>query len=445
MTKTDPKTDLAKPQEELWKTRSFREAMGRGDVRGVIAAALQHHPGDPLAARGAALEDLARFAVEIRRQNVDVLGSHDAFVRRTEHGELQQVVRPVTLSLANDTLYQLPVFGKYRPGTNVPAEGDERGEWKACIPEHARYKATITAFGLNEVNKVAGCAIGQPDVVVVDGVPRTNPYTERAILPNGRIGDIVRVVVRVNVVGPAPATGNPVIIQYTLDVDPGKDLQHMLLNKARENAADIFLLDEDGWSSFREDQKQPGRWKFLPLYGGVGIVHNLAHNDVRQAYTKYVNLLQNALKKAQTVARRNAMRAHPALAFQTVTIDATGRAIVPVVGWVSSDRNMGRYMQLLDRMARGLLPDLAEVDASIVTLDESYDPEQHATGRPSEDAVVDEVMETDPRNGVVEQIEAGLNLLSPSQIADLAYDAEADLEALQAVLARMNAMLDGAP
>lgn len=434
-----------KKVEPAWGSKAFLEAFRRGD-RAQLVELVVRARGMSVAENIAAnmlpiLEDLAQFALEVRRENVSVIGAHDVFVRHTAHGDLQQVIAPVKLSLGDDTLYQLPVWGKYKPGTDILEEDyDTKGEWKAVIPQHAKGKATITAFGLNVVNKVAGCAIGQPDVVVVDGVERTNPYVERHIGADGRVGDIVRIVLRVNVVGPAPATGNPVIVQYTLDVDPGKDLQHMLLAKVKDEPRSILLIDEADYAAWRETQPKNERWKLLPLYAGVGIAHNLANAEVLKAYAKHVNLLQNALKKAQTVARRNAMRAHPALAFQTVAIDQQGCAVIPVTGWMSSDRNMARYVQLLDRMARGLQPDL---DANVINIEEVYDPEEHVVGSASVDANVDEATPSDPCTALLAQIEAGLSLLSPAQLATLAFEPRGQTEAeLREVLGAMNRLLD---
>ena len=437
-----------------WGRGAAREALLRGDRRALIAVVREAVTNDQ-----EALEDLAQLAIELRRQNVSVIGAHDVFVRRTDHGELRQVIAPVRLSLADDTIYQLPVWSKYRKGTAIEwEENDGAFEWKAVVPDHAKHKATITAFGLHVINKVAGCAIGQPDSVFVDGVERTNPFVERAQTSNGRPGDIVRVVLRVNVVGPAPATGNPVVVQYTLDVDPSKDLQHMLMQQVVKDkvGAFVYLVDEADWEDIRIGMPPADRqrWKLLPLYGGVGIAHDLRNVDVQKAYQKHINLIQNALKKAQTVARRNAMRAHPALAYQTVVLDQNGSAVVAVTGWMSSDRSIGKYAELLERMSRGLPTELAHIDqAEVIDVDDTYDPAkvEHQVGPVGEGESVDATIREEAgiapadaeRNELVHQVDLGLALLTPAQVGAIKYDpVTATTEQLRELLTQINRLVD---
>lgn len=449
---TTTTTALAKRAD--FRSRDLVAAFRRGDKAALIALLKGLHgaradmreptPADVVALDGA-LEDLAQFALELRRENVAVIGDREAFVRRTPDGtELAQVLMPVRLSLHDDTLYQIPVFGKYVPGTNQRMQGDERGEWKAVVPAENARKASISAYGLNTINRVAGCSIVQPAVIIVDGNEKTNPYVERAPTTGGRPGDIVRIMVAVNVCGPSPATGNPVVIQYTLDVDPGKDLIHMLMTLGREDQSAAYLIDETAWEEERARLKgRAGQWKMIPLYGGVGLVHDLGNEAVRKAYQKHVNILQNSLKKAQTVARRNALRSHPALAYQTVEVDDKGVATVAVVGWASSGRSMASYVRMLDRIARGQSSEMPEVE--VVNVEHNYEPEHDDVDAGDLRATVEEAAAPvdEEKNRLVEQIDKGLTLLTPAEAEGLAYEpTKLTAEELRAVLTRLNSIID---
>jgi hypothetical protein len=420
------------------RNRDATDAFRRGDVGGLLAV-VKAVAGDK------APEELARFAIELRRENVAVIGQHDAFVRHTASGSLRQVIQPVRLSLHDDTLYQLPQRMKVHQGTENAYDDKKGGRWEWISTVKEKHKANVSYQGLLRLNAVAGCAVGMPPEVMVDGEARTNPY--RKLTPKG---DLERIVVTVNVVGPSPMTGNPVIVQYTLDLDPARDLQHMLSELMPRDGMQraVFLMDSDMWDEYRSGLEGRDQlvWKLLPLYGGVGIAHDLSVPEVRKVYRSYVGILQNALKKALTVARRNAMKAHPALAFHSVRIDNDGNATVRGVGWADTGGGMDRYMQLMERMARGLLPDLEELH--VETIEAEYDPEEHAVGDAAVDAVVeDDDDNIDPelaeRNGLVQQIDGALGLLSTSQVGKLKYDpANMDTQQLRDTLGQINTMLD---
>jgi hypothetical protein len=429
----EQQTGLVPAMNQPATRRELTAAFQRGDVDGVVAALLNPYV-DTDGAELAALRDAVQLAVELRRQNVAVIGSHEAFVRHTPAGALRQVIAPVRLSLAEGTLYQIPV----RRQVN--------GQWQSVIEDPS--KAQVSYQGLLRINAVAGCAVGMPPFVNVDGQERTNPYRQTSTR-----GDIERIVVAVNVVGPAPWTGNPVVVQYVLDTDPAKDLQHMLMELAKRRGMDetVFLIDIEQWEAYAATIEGVARyrWKWIPLYAGVGIAHDLRDEEVRKVYTKYVNLLQNALKKALTVARRNAMKAHPALAFHSLRVDGDGNATVRGTGWAANEGDMGRYMELMDRLARGLTP-AVDLDLEVHEVEETYDPEAHVVGDDTIDAVADEsdevelTPEAERRNGLIAQIDDGLALLNTAQVGSLDYrPGEQTATELQGVLARLNAIVDG--
>ena len=435
---TEPAPTAALAKGEKF-TRPLIEAFRRGDAAGMLLQLGLDKIEGPAAL---AVRTLAELGIETRRESISVLGSHEAFVRRTAGGDLRQVIMPVRLSLAEKTLYQIPIRKPHDPDTGEVVNGNYKA-WqektrKKCVwQEVVQTSAEVSYQGFLRLNGVAGCAVGQPPSVMVDGVERTNPYLQRVDIGNGRLGDIIRVVIALTVVGPTPATGNPVVVNYTLDYDPAKDLQHMMASVADDNPNDCYLVDES------DLEKKPG-WKFVPLYGGVGYYVNLRTEAVRKVYAEFTNILQNGLKKAQTIARRNAMKSHPALAYHTVEVDRSGRAVVAIVGWAGDQSAMDRWTQLISRLSRG-----QTIEAESVSVSEVYDAEKHRAGEadgvdtapPAAATGIDPELER--KNLLIESIDNVLPLLPNSAIGTLGYTpATMSYEELQSVLARCNAILD---
>jgi len=372
---------------------------------------------------------LAGLAIELRRENVAVLGSHEAFVRMTPDGSLHQVVRPVRLSIDEGTIYKIPKWAK-----------DDNGNWKKTWP----LVAHVTYPGFMRQNAVAACNIGQPPSVVVDGEVKTNPYVHRAPTPDGRLGDIVRVVIAVLVVGPAPMTGNPVVVAYTLDYDPAKDLLHSIAKVAEDAPGECYLIDEEELKVMTANHDRKAGWKFLPLYGGVGYYFNLGNKKILACFKDYIGTVQNSVKKAQTVARRNAMKSHPAF-VSTAIPDDNGHATLPVIGWAGDSSTMKRWQDIQERLARGL--DLGLDGAEEIVIDAEYEPEQEEEAAPPKAAQAAE-QEAEPehdskRSALIIQIDQGLALISADDASELHYDPDNNTEEeLRAVLSKINAMVD---
>ena len=355
-----------------------------------------------------ALARIAKLAVEVRRENIAVLGDHHTFVRRTSDGAVRQLVRPVDLSIDAGDLYQINKRRK------VWENGQSRWERNPA--------ASLTFQGYLKLNAVAGLAIGNPPEVSVDGVKRANPYIER-----DDKGGIVRVVISVVVVGPAPATANPVQVQYLLDYDPRKDLLHMLAELAgteKNKAEGVDLVTAD------DPVCQKTGHKFVEMYDGLGYVCDLTHPKVREMWAKWVNLLQNAVKKAQTVARRNAMSHHPGIGGQkSVITDEHGFARVAVVGWTGDAGTMRRYQEISERLSRGL--PLAE-DDDLRVIEDDYDPELHSQGDADED------LEDDERADLLARIDEYVAEMPAEDISEIDFNRDdASLDELAEVLTRL--------
>jgi hypothetical protein len=429
------------------------DACNRGDQEGLIqalGAGLDPDAGDywPTVARRT-----AEMALEIRRGSIAVISNNEAFVRHTKNGSLHRVIRPVKLSRVDKTLYQIVTRKPFMKGTTEQFFGNTRGrsdvEWREVVLGDPN-SATVTYPGYIAMNAVAGCAVGQPPTVVVDGLEKTNPYVERWEDKDGRKRDIVRIVLAIIVVGPAPETGNPVVVNYTLDYDPLKDLANMLdgIASSADGKDDCYLCPEEvAREAIKKDLRS---WSFLPLVGNVGYLHNLRNAAVIEAYGKYVEIQANAMKKAQTVARRNAMKSHPALGVQAVRIDANGEARVPVTGWAGDERAMHRWTEIQTRLSQGQALTTTADDIEVMHLEERYDPDQHAEHGDAEVQIVrpnSETPELTPdqaaRNDLIEQIDQGLSLLTPAEVAGLRYDpAHNTLEELESIHTQIGAMVD---
>lgn len=435
------------------------EALRRGDVHAIAAAFY----GDDKAAIDPVALHMAWYLREVRRQNVAILGSADVFVRRTPDGDLQQVIAPVRLSLGDGTLYQIPKrYEKRVRGTGEYwSYKKHQGQSYDLVPvyEHPD-RALVSAEGYLRLNAVAGCSVQLPDSTIVDGDRRPNPYVRR-----DADGDVVQVVISVLVAGPAPTTGNLVVVQYTLDMDPRTDLLHMLAGimkgwsvkrratnnddeadqleaeeadaaRAAQNAS-VRMMARTDYNEWRStmDPAERVRWHWIRLHGPVGYAHDLTAPAVAGAYTKYLAIAQNAVKKAQTVARRNAMRSHPALARQAVVLDATGGATVPVVGWsTQAGGSLSAFADALNRVARG---DSAGLD--VIEAAERYDTERDDLQGDADlqAAPPDETTdETEPapvvtddtvrRNELLQRLDELVVMLTPGQLRRMGYPFRTD-------------------
>lgn len=425
-------------------------ALQRGDRRGLVAAVMSDlggGDGELSDHARAALETLSELALELRRQSVAVLGSHEAFVRHTDSGSLSQVIRPVRLSVGDGTLFQIrarrPVCTEqghscFNQAINTKGHSGSY-EWRD-ITLGDPTKAVVTYPGYLRMNAVAGCAVGMPPRVWVDGEERTNPYVER------EGSEVIRIVVTTTCVGPTPVTGNPVVVNYTLDYDPRKDLAHMLLRERESAKEDITMVR----TALLKDDDPFGR---LAIAAGISVRFSLELDVVFEVMKTYTELQANALKKALTVARRNAMKAHPALGVQAVQINSDGIATVAVTGWSGDKAAVRQWGRIQDALSRGMpLPEADEVE--VLVLEETYDANRDGQGlgdaelrhsAETEVATGDEHMTEEARDraSAIAYIDRGVLLLSPDEVASLAYDPAANsLAELVIIRSKLDAFLD---
>ena len=447
----DPSTQLAAPAS---MPQGALAALQRGDLKGMLQAYAASTGLDVTKAADdteagklrAILRAVAADMLELRRENVAVLGSSEAFVRRFPNGALKQVIRPVQLSVDDGTLYRIPVRWAR---TDAGYEG-----------VYDETKAQVTAMGLDRLNAVAGCNIGLPASVSVEGVEHANPYVERAQTPDGP-GDVRRIVVKVIVIGPSPATGNPVGVTYLLDYDPRVDLRLALMKLARPQGrgdktqrADrpVQIIPSSTWGDFlRAKSKDEGadakfRWHMLPLHAGLVLAYDLYNEDVLEVQQDFLKGTQHLTKKAQTVARRNAMRGHPALAYGTVATPDKRSARLGIVGWTSTGQ-MDAYLSTLDRLSRGLpLPEGALEAHDVIEATYDDDMAEDANAAERAEAGTAPATSTDhereQRHLLISQIDDAMmaTQLRPGEITALGYQPSNNtIEELRAILARLTA------
>lgn len=446
------------PWDDGARRRDYLAALQRGDVDSVLRAFLGDEPITPK------LRHLGEYLVEVRRRSVAVIGSHEAFVRHTERGELQQVVAPVRLSIHDGGLVRIPERrARFYTDNDEEVKGKgQQGRWWEWRNVYTR-KAVLTYEAYNLVNQVVGCSVAQPPWVTVDGEQRANPYTER-----DDNGDLVRIVIAVNVAGPAPMTGNVVVVQYQLDLDPRADLHHMLSGLMQRRRSDdddddgpsladmgtppVMLMPRAHFAAFVEEQASDDpamryAWHWVPFTGGLGYAHNVRHPEVVKVYGKYIDMIKFAPRKAQTVARRNAMKAHPALGKQTVLVNDQGEAVVRAIGWRAQGDALEDYTRALEAVARGVrVPGIDVIEHTAV-----YDPNEDRTGEPELDPTIEDEREgaddldeeTQRRNALLAELDHLVPSLTPKQAVSAGYtgrEADLDLEQLEAIVTAVREM-----
>lgn len=445
-------------------------AFQRGDLRGLLDAFDNN------------AEALARFAMETRRRNVATLGAHEAFVRFADSGQLRQVIRPVKLSTKDGTLYQIGGGVKKRPcdpDTGRWIGGGSVRDWEQANGKRVKWTeielptdgpAILTFEGFQRCNEVVGASCVTPAVVVVDGEKRTNPYIERREGRNKRLGDVRRIVITQAVVAYAPATGNPVVVNYTLDYDPSKELAAMLARIADDYPEDCYLTTEEEGEEEQAGNKT--RWAYHPLYAGVGYLFDLRLDAVRRAYREFAQILSHATRKAQTVCLRNAFKRHPAFSRHHAITDERGGATIPVVGWTSEGDALEQVRRISEALRRGDTA-LDDVEAEVVDAAGVYEPEEDAESvaavvvaleapkvegslleRVTDDAAARAAAEPaaalaegspeHTRNVLAERVVQGVGYLDPGQAKSIGYDPSAkyDEPQLRALLTQINATLD---
>lgn len=242
-----------------------------------------------------------QVAVQNEKEKVQ-LGMPDVWIKRTPAGRISAVRADMVLK-------------------------ESQGE--LCFIEG---KPMITADGYYRLNQVASLAIMTPDSISIpsadgDGVRRVaNPYP----FIDPASGTQKGVWVKKLAVGYSPI-GSMVVSSTTLFYDFSLYFIADLQKKVKDNREAGRLCFEH---QLTDDERAKGI--FMRIEGDLGIWANTQHPDILRAVSTWIQNKQFGERKAQTVAERNALKHHPALAMKLAGIQGNkgnGAGMVTVIGW----------------------------------------------------------------------------------------------------------------
>lgn len=293
-----------------------------------------------------------------------------AFVKRGKDGLLRKMMMRFTLTERNREVVKIP--GKRFK--------DEHDQWQTA---DATYD--LSAVGYRRLNQMAGLHCITPEYVVVAGKRQPNPYIqedERSKRPQ-------RVYVRRVVIGPARDTGNLVATDIMLVLDLELYILENLLKKLnyagkppwkgkgakQDDDTDATAASKASslgqWGTADEKPKDAGTWRFYAIHGDVGVWFNLLHPEFQKAMGEHVQRCKFADRIAQSLAERNAMKAHPGMPA-SISVDETGQIRVPMVGWTSqiTAEQLNGFREMVNA---GNLDEEMEVRSAEVKADQDTD------------------------------------------------------------------------
>ena len=207
-------------------------------------------------------------------------------------------------------------------------------------------KVMVTGAGYNEMNKVAGVSVITPEKLTLpDGSVVVNPYP----IVDPVSGSISKVWVKKMAIGLSPI-GNLVITTSTLLYDIQMYFIQDLMKKIKKNSIAGRLCME---SMLTDQDRLKGM--FCRIEGEMGIWADINNIDTMTCIETFIQNKLFAERKAQTIAERNAMKKHPALA--TTLVVPTGpekarTAVVNVVGF-SHDFSQQELLDIAQKASDG--------------------------------------------------------------------------------------------
>ncbi|GEM_PF-4786349 len=171
-------------------------------------------------------------------------------------------------------------------------------------------EVNISAIGYDYLNKVAEISLLAPDTQNFNDKEVSNPY-----IIYSENGNIDRALYKCIAYGMGPM-GNRVITSATVEFNPDvqlvKDLTYVVCNDAEAGRITKEHL-------LTEEEKRVGYT--VPLKDDLIIYCNLSNADINQAFNIYSNNKAYAERIAQTLAKRNALKCHPALSNLITRVD----------------------------------------------------------------------------------------------------------------------------
>jgi len=247
----------------------------------------------------------------------------------------------------------------------------------------------ITAKGYAKLNQVAGISILSPQMIG----DKANPIIEY------EDGSPSRVTTRKIGVGYSPI-GSLCVIDETVNFDMNSYLRQQAFKK---------------WQEFQNIGKLVSKPKgdlenktFIPLIGSNGLLLDMYHEESQKLISDHLGRQKFAARIASAIARRNCLKAHPAIATTTCKIK-DGVASVIVYGF-KIDFSRSDIERIAENAADGKAADNVELI-------------QHQTNADSEDLSVENDV-TDPEHDDME----------PNADVDTDQDSEPEVSTLEKII-----------
>ncbi len=246
------------------------------------------------------------------------LGDGDVFITRDERGEVQSVVADVELSIKDGDFYSIPA-----------------GKVDKLVP---------SIQGYSKLNRIPGISIIHPRTVSVHGREESNPYVQLS-----KSKTIETVHCRVMAVGLTP-TGQWQIIDKTLFFNV---YTYFL------QAAQKLVLHTPGAGCLGTKRNKPTCYPentelvFYPIEPPVGVWLVLSNKEAQGLFKEHVQRQKFGDRQASSIAARNALKEHAAIATSQLPTPVNGKVKVRVFGFRHS-AGPKQLISLVESAAHGL-------------------------------------------------------------------------------------------
>lgn len=171
-------------------------------------------------------------------------------------------------------------------------------------------EVTISAIGYDYLNKVTELSFLAPDTLTINGQEMNNPYI---VYDNDE--SVKKAIYKCIAYGMGPL-GNRVLTSATVEFNPDvqllKDLTYVVCNDAEAGriTKEPLLTQEDKELGYS-----------IPLKDDLIVYCKLNNADINKAFEIYSNNKAYAERIAQTMAKRNALKVHPALSNLITSVE----------------------------------------------------------------------------------------------------------------------------
>lgn len=305
---------------------------------------------------------LARTSTGWDAQEIAALGASDVFVRRDTNGQLRLIKQTVRLYADKKEIASV------------------KGNW---IP---------TIAGYNKLNQVAALQQITPPTLNVNGNTVSNPYIEY-VNGEAKRGYARKVALGYSPIGTMCAVD--VIRHYNFDAYYLQDLQAKLdkhpdaarfgtsLSCPWGDAGEV-LTDAKSGTIYARSTKDNSVFVFKPIKDIEGIWIDPSHGSIIEVYNQHIRHQVHGETTAQSMAWRNALKAHPAIATSQVTV-VNGVAEVVVYGW-KSDLSLKGIAEVAEAITKGEAP--SNVEVTRTTEEATYEEVKEASEEAADETVV---------------------------------------------------------